>query len=95
MVVGARAPLHGLRGQPRRPVPALPGTRRRPCVLQTYAPGDPIQPPGAWEVPGFLEDSDGNHWARFGFAVLDLDGGQMQVRYRDDTGAQIRSEVIE
>jgi len=64
-------------------------------VLQTYAPGDPIQPPGAWEAAGFLEDSDGNHWARFGFAVLDLDGAQMQVRYRDDTGAQTRSEVIE
>src|ERR1039457_4748629 len=37
-------------------------------VLQTYAPGDPIQSPGAWEAAGFLEDSDGNHWARFGFA---------------------------
>jgi hypothetical protein len=63
-------------------------------VLQTYAPGDPIKSPGAWEAPGFLKDSDGNHWARFGFAVLDLEGGQMQVRYRDDQGTQIRSEVI-
>jgi hypothetical protein len=25
---------------------------------------------------------------------MDLDGGQMQVRYRDDQGTQIRSEVI-
>ena len=64
-------------------------------VLQPHAPGDPVPPPGAWEERGFLEDADGDHWARFGFAVLDLDGGQMQVRYRDDTGAQVRSEVIE
>ncbi|MGI8449244.1 MAG: hypothetical protein ACR2MP_19105 [Streptosporangiaceae bacterium] len=34
-------------------------------------------------------------WARFGSAVLDLDGGQMQVRYQDDQGTQIRCEVIE
>jgi hypothetical protein len=64
-------------------------------VLQTYTPGDPITPPGAWEAPGFLQDSDGDRWARFGFAVLDLDGAQMQVRYRDDQGTEIRCEVIE
>ncbi len=63
-------------------------------VLQPRAPGDPVPAPGAWEDRSFLPDSDGNHWARFGFAVLDLDGGQLQVRYRDDQGAQIRSEVI-
>ena len=64
-------------------------------VLQTYAAGDPVAQPGAWEAPGFLPGPDGERWARFGFAVLDLDGGQMQVRYRDDQGTQIRSEVIE
>jgi hypothetical protein len=63
-------------------------------VLQARAPGDPVPAPGAWEDRSFLQDSEGNHWARFGFAVLDLDGGQLQVRYRDDQGAQIRSEVI-
>ena len=64
-------------------------------VLQTYAAGDPVKPPGVWEAAGFLEDTDGDCWARFGFAVLDLDGSQMQVRYRDDRGAEIRREVIE
>ena len=63
-------------------------------VLQPHAPGDPVPVPGAWENRSFLEDPAGNHWARLGFAVLDLDGSQMQVRYRDDTGAEIRSEVI-
>jgi hypothetical protein len=62
-------------------------------VLQTYAAGDPVKPPGVWEAAGFLEDTDGDCWARFGFAVLDLDGSQMQVRYRDDRGAEIRREV--
>lgn len=64
-------------------------------VLQTYAPGDPVKPPGAWQAAGFLEDSAGARWARFGFAVLDLDGGQMQVRYLDDQGSEIRTEVIQ
>ena len=64
-------------------------------VLQTYTAGAPIAPPGEWEESGFLADPDGDHWARFGFAVLDLDGGQMQVRYRDDQGTQTRCEVIE
>jgi Calcineurin-like phosphoesterase len=63
-------------------------------VLQPHAPGDPVPAPGAWEERGFLEDTDGNHWARFGFSILDLDGGQIHVRYRDDTGAEVRSEDI-
>ena len=63
-------------------------------VLQPHAPGDPVPAPGAWEERGFLEDPDGNHWARFGFSVLDLDGGQIHVRYRDDTGTEVRSEEM-
>ncbi len=63
-------------------------------VLQTHAPGDPIPPPGQWEMRQFLE-ADGDHWARFGFAVLDLDGDRIEVRYRDDTGAAVRAETIE
>jgi len=63
-------------------------------VLQAHAMNAPIPPPGAWEARSFL-DSGGEHWARFGFAVLDLDAGRMEVRYRDDTGTLIRSEVID
>lgn len=63
-------------------------------VLQTHAINASIPLPGAWEARGFL-DSGGDHWARFGFAVLDLDGDRMEVRYRDDTGTLIRTEVIE
>jgi hypothetical protein len=63
-------------------------------VLQTHAINAPTPPPGAWEARGFL-DSGGDHWARFGFAVLDIDGDRMEARYRDDTGMLIRTEVID
>jgi hypothetical protein len=62
-------------------------------VLQNHAAGAPVPPPGAWEERGFLE-SGGEHWARFGFAVLDLNGGRLDVRYRDDTGALVRAETV-
>jgi hypothetical protein len=63
-------------------------------VLQTHAEDAPIPAPGEWELRGFLE-SGGDHWARFGFAVLDLNGDRIDVRYRDDTGAEVWAEVIE
>ena len=62
-------------------------------VLMEHAAGDPVPPPGIWEERGFLV-SDGDHWARFGFAVLDLAPDRIDVRYRDDQGALTRSEQI-
>jgi hypothetical protein len=62
-------------------------------VLQTHAADAPIPAPGAWEARGFL-DISGDHWALFGFAVLDLDGDQIQVRYLDEKGETIRTETI-
>lgn len=62
-------------------------------VLQNRASSDPIPAPGEWEESGFFE-SDGDRWARFGFAVLDLDGDHIEVRYRDDQGTQTRAETI-
>ena len=65
-------------------------------VLQTYTAGDPVKAPGAWEAPGFMADADGNHWARFGFAVLDLDGGQMHgpLPGRPGDPDQVRSHHV-
>jgi Calcineurin-like phosphoesterase len=62
-------------------------------VLMPRGPGDPVPPPGAWEERGFLE-LEGDRWARFGFAVFDLDGDQIHVRYRDDQGSTTRQEQI-
>jgi hypothetical protein len=46
-----------------------------------------------WEVTGHYE-AEGRQWGRFGFAVLDLAGDHIDVRYRDDQGAQTRDETI-
>ena len=62
-------------------------------VLMNHAAGDPVPAPGTWEERGFLEDR-GDHWMRFGFAILDFNAGQINVRYRDDQGTQTRTEVI-
>jgi hypothetical protein len=60
-------------------------------VLMAHAQDAPVPAPGAWEERGFLE-SQGEHWARFGFAVLDLAGDHIDVRYRDDRGTTTRTE---
>ena len=35
------------------------------------------------------------HWARFGFAVLDFDGPQISVRYRNELGVDTHPETIQ
>jgi hypothetical protein len=62
-------------------------------VLQPHSPNEPVPRPGIWEDRETLEDG-GQRWARFGYAVLDLDGPTMTVRYIDDTGDQVRCEEI-
>lgn len=62
-------------------------------VLMTHAEQDPVPSPGTWEERGFLEDK-GERWARFGFAILDLAGDHIDVRYRDDQGSTTRSETF-
>jgi Calcineurin-like phosphoesterase len=62
-------------------------------VLMNHAAGDAVPKPGEWEERGFLEERD-ERWARFGFAILDLAGGRIDVRYRDDEGTTTRSEQI-
>lgn len=62
-------------------------------VLMDQAPDDPIPPPGTWVQRESLE-RDGNRWARFGFAVLDLHPDRIDVRYRDEQGNVTRTEQI-
>jgi len=50
-----------------------------------------VPPPGIWEETGTFDEHDGV-WYRFGFAVLDFAGARVDVRYRDDGGAQTRAE---
>jgi hypothetical protein len=61
-----------------------------PCPDETRRA---IPPPGLWEESGSFEEN-ALSWHKFGFAVLDLDGSQAQIRYRDDDGTQTRIEQI-
>jgi Calcineurin-like phosphoesterase len=62
-------------------------------VLMEHDADEPIASPGAWEERGYLEEG-GDRWARFGFAILDIDRDRIAVRYRDDQGTVVRSETI-
>jgi Calcineurin-like phosphoesterase len=77
----------------------VPGVRLARCLGHGGVPvvahdeDVAIEPPGIWEERDFL-DSRGVHWGRFGFAVLDFAGREVEVRYRNDLGAQVREETI-
>jgi 3',5'-cyclic AMP phosphodiesterase CpdA len=62
-------------------------------VLMEHDADEPIPSPGAWEERGYLKE-EGDRWARFGFAILDIDHDHIAVRYRDDQGTVVRSETI-
>jgi hypothetical protein len=63
-------------------------------VLMEHKPGDPIPSPGEWEERDFSEYR-GEHWGRIGFAVLDLAGPQIKMRYRNELGLTSREELID
>ncbi len=62
-------------------------------VLMEHDANEPIPSPGAWEERGYLK-KEGDRWARFGFAILDIAHDHIAVRYRDDQGTVVRSETI-
>jgi hypothetical protein len=63
-------------------------------VPQTHTDADKPPAPWAWQPTGYV-NSGGQRWAMFGFAVFDLDGGQIRARYRNERGTTFRTEVIE
>lgn len=58
-------------------------------VLMPRKPTDPYPPPGTWEERHYYSNR-GDHWARFGFVVLDFDGDRIGVRYINDAGQPAR-----
>ena len=62
-------------------------------VYMTHAPADPYVAPATFEdrrnITKGLE-----HWAYFGFAVLDFAGPRIKVRYIDENGLTIKDETI-
>ncbi|MGB2711674.1 MAG: metallophosphoesterase [Conexibacter sp.] len=47
-----------------------------------------------WLFQEYEVHEDDDKWQRFGFAVLDFDGPQLQIAYYDDSGAQVHSETV-
>jgi calcineurin-like phosphoesterase family protein len=62
-------------------------------VYMNHDADDPYPAPGAYEYREFL-GSWPERWALFGFAVLDLDGDAIDVRYLDERGKEHLSERI-
>src|SRR5215510_47693 len=56
-------------------------------VYMTHKEGDAYPQPGLYEARRFLPKLLGlEHWAYFGFAVLDFTGDRIDVRYFDEEG---------
>lgn len=62
-------------------------------VYMWHEPDDPYPEPGAYEYREII-DSGLEHWALFGFAVLDFDGAEVHVQYVDENGCPYKSEDI-
>lgn len=63
-------------------------------VYQWHDDGDPTPAPVRYEHRGAFREGL-ERWALFGFAVLDLDGPRIQVRYIDENGLEHHREVLE
>ena len=62
-------------------------------VYQTHGVDDRTPPPGEWEFRDYL-DGGLEHWAKFGFAVLDFKGQKIDVRYINENGGEDNRETI-
>jgi hypothetical protein len=62
-------------------------------VYMWHQPNDPYPEPGEYEYRQIL-DNGLEHWALFGFAVLDFEGPSVHVRYVDENGYEYKSEDI-
>lgn len=62
-------------------------------VYMWHGQNDPYPAPGAYEDRRFIA-SGLEHWAYFGFVVLDIKGDTIDVRYVDETANEHHSEII-
>lgn len=62
-------------------------------VYMTHAETDPYPSPAFYEYRDFIGKGL-EHWALFGFAVLDFDGPAIDVRYIDENGKEHQRERI-
>jgi hypothetical protein len=64
-----------------------------PVAVEPEAASGSTPAPGVWQESESFEEL-GASWHKFGFAVLDFSGDQVEVRYRNDDGTQPRTEQI-
>ena len=62
-------------------------------VYQLRAAGDPFPEGVEWAYRGRFKQN-GLQWAKFGFALLELDGPSIRIRYVDEDGNSERDETI-
>jgi hypothetical protein len=62
-------------------------------VYMTHKEDDSYIKPALYEDRRFIK-SGLEHWAMFGFAILDFEGAEIHARYVDETGTTIKSEII-
>jgi hypothetical protein len=55
-------------------------------VYMNHKPSDPIPDPGVYEFRDYVAANPLEHWALFGFAVLDFHNDTISVRYIDERG---------
>jgi hypothetical protein len=61
----------------------------------THKEGDPYPTPGSYEYRDFITSNLGEHFALFGFAVLDFSSdGTVAVRYIDENGTPHHHEPV-
>lgn len=58
------------------------------------APLDPLPEHVSWEFTDYRIGEDGEHWAKHGFAVADLDGDMLEVNHIDDEGHVYKTERL-
>ena len=62
-------------------------------VYMTHKDDNTYVKPAVFEDRRFIK-SGLEHWAMFGFAILDFEGPEIHVSYVDETGTTIRTETI-
>jgi hypothetical protein len=65
-------------------------------VYMFHQESDAYPPPAFYEYRAYLSKSFGlEHFALFGFAVLEVDEGRLQIRYIDENGSEHHAETLE
>lgn len=63
-------------------------------VYMTHREGDRYVKPAVFEDRSFISQGL-EHWAKFGFVILDFDGPSINVSYVDESGSTVKTETIQ